>query len=218
MDYVALGHNHRRWEHRDLHIYNPGSPEVISFADATSITYSYDGTKLSEEQRDLIEHGYYLVQVTGEIVNAEFQTLPTRDVKNIQIRFDDATAPAVTEGARLAISQNTTNSGILRPILKGTLHPSTSRSDINVLEIMAFKEKLLFLDYPLLDFNMPQIRIAAQGSDVAQLLNQYLKSTLGQNAEEATRIATRLVELYAHKSRTTHQEALSEIDGWQPSD
>ncbi|MGD0549262.1 MAG: metallophosphoesterase [Candidatus Bathyarchaeia archaeon] len=219
VDYVALGHNHRRWEHKDLQIFNPGSPEVISFADAPTITYSYDGTKLTEEQREPIEHGYYLVEVTGEIINAQFQTLPTRDVRNIQVRFDDATAPGVVEGAKMAISQNISNSGIIRPVLKGTLHPSTSRTDINVPEIMSLREKLLFLDYPLLDFNMPQVQLEiAEGSDIAQPLNQYFKSTLAQNAEKATRIATKLIELYARKTKTTHQEALSEIDGWQPDD
>lgn len=219
VDYVAMGHNHRRWEHKDLQIFNPGSPEVISFADAPTVTYSYDGTKLTEEQREPLEHGYYLVEVTGEIINAQFQALPTRDVRNVQVRFDGATATGVVDGAKLAISRNLSNSGIIRPVLKGTLHPSTSRSDINVPEIMSLKEKLLFLDYPLLHFNMPQVQLeAAEGSDIAQPLNQYFRDTLGQNAEEATRMAIKLVELYARKTKMTHQEALCEIDGWQPND
>lgn len=96
VDYVAMGHNHGRWEHKDLQIYNPGSTEIVSFADATTITYSYDGSKLTEEQREPVEHGYYL-EVTGEIINAQFQALPTRDVKDIQVRFDAATA---TGGSR----------------------------------------------------------------------------------------------------------------------
>jgi len=219
VDYVAMGHNHRRWEHKDLQIFNPGSPEVISFADAPTVTYSFDGIELTEEQREPIEHGYYLVEVTGEIINAQFQVMPTRDVKNIRVRFDGATAPGVVEGAKLAISHNVSSSGIIRPVLKGTLHPSTSRSDINVPEIMSLREKLLFLDYPLLDFDMPQFQLeTAEGSDIAQPLNQYFKFTLAQNAEEATRIAIKLVELYTRKTKTTHQEALSEIDGWQPND
>jgi DNA repair exonuclease SbcCD nuclease subunit len=219
IDYVAMGHNHRRWEHRNLQIYNPGSPEIISFADAPTVTYSHEGTKLTEEQRETIEHGYYLVEVTGEIINTQFQALPTRDVKNIQVTFDGATAAQVVEGAKLAISKNISSSGIIRPVLKGTLHPSASRSDINVPEIMSLREKLLFLDYPLLDFNMPQFQLeTAEGSDIAQPLKQYFNSTLGKNAEEATRIAVKLVELYARKTKTTHQEALSEIDGWQPND
>jgi len=219
VDYVALGHNHRRWEHKDLQIFNPGSPEVISFADAPTISYSCDGTDLREERQEPVEHGYYLVEVTGEIIKAQFQALPTRDVRNIQVRFDGATAAGVVEGAKLAISKNISSSGIIRPVLNGTLHPATSRIDINVPEIMSLKEKLLFLDYPLLDFNVPEVRIAAaEGSDIAEPLSQYFNSTLGKNAEEATRIAVKLVELYARKTRTTHQEALSEIDGWRPND
>jgi DNA repair exonuclease SbcCD nuclease subunit len=220
VDYVAMGHNHGRWEHKDLQIYNPGSTEITSFADATTITYSYDGSKLTEEQREPVEHGYYLVEVKGEIINAQFQALPTRDVKNIQVRYDAATATEVVDGARLAISQNVSNSGIIRPVLIGTLHPAVSKSDINVSEIMSLKEKLLYLDNPLLtNLNPPKVQLeAAEGSDIAQPLNQYFTATLGQKAEEATRIATTLIELYARKTKTTHQEALSEIDRWQPHD
>jgi DNA repair exonuclease SbcCD nuclease subunit len=218
VDYIALGHNHRRWEHKNLQIYNPGSPEVVSFADAATVTYTYDGTKLTEEQPESVEHGYYLVQVTGEIVNAQFQVLPTRDVKNIQVRFDNATAPCVVQGAKLAISEHISSSGIIRPVFKGTLHLSTSRGDIDVPQIMALKEKLLFLDYPLLDFK-PEVQVeAGEGSDIPQLLNHYFKSTLGEKTEETTGIAMKLVELYARKSKTTHQEALSTIDEWQPND
>lgn len=219
VDYVAMGHNHKRWEHKNLQIYNPGSPEVVSFADAPTVSYSYDGTKLTEEQREPVEHGYYLVEVTGEITNAQFQALPTRDARNIHVRFEGATATGVVEGAKLAISQNISSSGIIRPVLKGTLHPSTSRGDISVPEIMSLREKLLFLDYPLLDFDIPEFQLeAVEGSDIAQPLNQYFECTLRQNAEEATRIAVKLVELYARKTKTTHQEALSEIDGWEPND
>ena len=85
---------------------------------------------------------------------------------------------------------------------------------------MSLKEKLLYLDYPLLNnLNPPEIQLeTAEGSDIAQPLNQYFTATLGKKAEEATRIATTLIELYARKTRTTHQEALSEIDRWQPDD
>jgi DNA repair exonuclease SbcCD nuclease subunit len=220
VDYVAMGHNHGRWEHKDLQIYNPGSPEITSFADATTITYNYDGSRLTEEQREPVEHGYYLVEVRGEIINAQFQALPTRDVKNIQVRYDAATAKGVVDGAKLAISQNLSNSGIIRSVLTGTLHPAATKIDINVSEIMSLKEKLLYLDYPLLNnLNPPKVQLeTAEGSDIAQPLNQYFTATLGQKAEEATRIATTLIELYARKTRTTHQEALTEIDRWQPDD
>lgn len=61
---------------------------------------------------------------------------------------------------------------------------------------------MLFLDYPLLtNLNPPKVQLeAAEGSDIAQPLNQYFTSTLGHKAEEATRIATTLIELYARKT------------------
>jgi DNA repair exonuclease SbcCD nuclease subunit len=217
VDYVAMGHNHRRWEHKDLQIYNPGSPEIISFADAPTITYNYDGTKLTEEQREPVGHGYYLVEVTGEIINAQFQALPTRDVRNIQVRFDSATAPRVVEGARLAISQNISSSGIIRPVLKGTLHPSTSRSDINVPEIMALREKLLYLDYPLMNFDQgaPTLQYT-ETSDLNSIFEQYLASVVGDAAHETANIAMKMLQVYEKKSKTAHQEVLEIIDQWKP--
>lgn len=218
VDYVALGHNHKRWEHKDLHVYNPGSPEYTSFADAPTITYVIDGTTLKEDSREPAEHGYYLVEVTGEIVKAQFNTLPTRDVKNIQVRFNRASPSQVIEGSKKAISQNMSDSSIIRPILRGTLHPSASRSEIDIREILALKEKILFLDYPLIDLDDAQVKIQAVEGSIQRLFNQYLESKLGQNAKEISDIAVKLVELYAHKSRTTNQEALSLVDGWHPND
>jgi DNA repair exonuclease SbcCD nuclease subunit len=219
IDYVALGHNHRRWEHKDLQIYNPGSTEYTSFADAPTVSYTYDGKTLKEESRELAEHGYYLVEVTGEMIKAQFKTLSTRDVWNVEVRFHEATAAQVVEGTKLAIGKNASNSAIVRPVLRGTLHPSVSRSEIAVQEIQSLRERMLFLDYPLINLNTNQAELKTmEGSDIQQLLKQYLATRLGKRAEETAGIAAKLVELYAHKTRTTHQEALGVIDGWQPHD
>jgi DNA repair exonuclease SbcCD nuclease subunit len=219
VDYVALGHNHKRWEHKDLQIYNPGSTEYTSFADAPTISYLYDGKALREENREPAEHGYYLVEVAGEVVKAQFKTIPTRDVRNIEVRFDQATASQVAEGVKTAISQNTSSSGIIRPVIRGTLHASSSRGDINLQEILALREKLLFLEYPLVDLAGSQVGLeTTEESDIQGILNQYLKARLGQGAETTADIAMKLVELYARRGRTTNQEALSIIDGWRPSD
>jgi len=219
VDYVALGHNHKRWEHRDLHVYNPGSPEYTSFADAPTISYLIDGTILKEESRESVEHGYYLVEVTGEIIEAQFNTLESRDVKNIRVGFAGATPSQVIEGARTAITQNISDSSIIRPILSGTLHPSTSRSEIDVREILSLREKVLFLDYPLIDLDDSQVKLeAAQVSDIHQLLRLYFESKLGHNAKEIANIAGKLVELYAVKGKKTVEEAMTIIDGWRPDD
>jgi len=219
VDYVALGHNHKRWEHRDMQIYNPGSTEYTSFADAPTISYSYDGKTLREENREPAEHGYYLVEVAGEVIKAQFKTIPTRDVRSIEVRFDQATASQVVEGVKTGISRNASSSAIIRPVIRGTLHASSSRSDINLQEILSLKEKLLFLEYPLIDLAGSEVQLELAGeSDIQKILNQYLKARLGQGAETTADIAMKLVELYTRKSRTTNQEALSIVDGWKPSD
>ena len=219
VDYVALGHNHRRWEHKDLQIYNPGSTEYTSFADAPTVSYAYDGKTLKEGSREPAEHGYYLVEVTGEIIKAQFKTLRTRDVWNVEVRFNEATAAQVVEGTKQAIEKTASSSSIIRPLLRGTLHPSVSRSEIGIQEIQSLRERMLFLDYPLIDLNANQGQLKTmEGSDVQQLLNQHLAAKLGKRSEETASIAAKLVELYAHKTKTAHQEALGIIDRWQPHD
>ncbi|MCJ7761571.1 hypothetical protein MUP59_10615, partial [Candidatus Bathyarchaeota archaeon] len=219
VDYVALGHNHKRWEHKDLHIYNPGSPEFTSFADAPTLDYVMEGSTLKEETRKVAEHGYYFVEVRGEILNAQYHHMLTRDVKNVQIRFNNATPSQVVEGTKQAIIKNASSSSIVRPLLKGTLHPSTSRSELDIREILSLRERMLFLEYPMVDLGGSQVEIeSVQGSDFRQLINQYFKSRLGKPAEEITEITVKLVQLYSQKSKTTDQEALSLIDGWNTND
>lgn len=219
VDYIALGHYHKKWEHKDLHIYNPGSPEYTSFADAPTVSYSYDGSALKQEAYENPEHGYYIVEVKGEIIKARFETLTKRDVKNIEVRFNEATASQVTEGTKSAITQHMSESSIIRPILRGKLNSSASRSEIDLQEIFSLREKLLYLEYPLIDLNTTQVQLeAADGSDLQNLLHQYYKAKLGDHAEETTNIAIKLVETYTSKSKTTHQEALTIIDGWEHHD
>ncbi len=218
VDYVALGHNHKRWEHKDLHIYNPGSPEFTSFADAATITYEFNNMIVKETARDNIQRGYYLVEVTGEIVNAKFQALQTRDVKNVEIRFDRATSSQVSDASKIAVAKNASVSAIVRPILKGSLDPSTSRSDIDVREVLSLRDKFLYLDYPLMNFIEAENPLQDnEEADIQQLLKQHFTTRLAK-PEDATNIATRLLATYSTKTKTAHQEALSIIDEWKHND
>ena len=218
VDYVALGHNHKRWEHRDLHIFNPGSPEYTSFADAPTITYEFDGSALQAKTRHDLERGYYLVEVSGEIVNANFQPLHVRDVRNVEIQFNGATSTQVSEATKAAIAKNASASTILRPVLKGSLHPSTSRSDIDIREVLALREKFLYLDYPLMNFSDVETELpAGEEANIQDLLNQYFKVHL-EKAEAATNIATKLLTTYSRRTRASQEEALSIIDRWKPDD
>jgi DNA repair exonuclease SbcCD nuclease subunit len=218
VDYVALGHNHKRWEHKDLQIYNPGSPEYTSFADAPTISYESNGTTLEEKSRDNLQRGYYLVEVTGEIVNAKFQALPARDVKNVEIQFNEATSSQVSEATKNAVAKNASESAIVRPILKGSLHPSTSRGDIDLRDVSALRGKFLYLDYPLTTFTSSENELhATEEADIQELLRQHFSTRL-EKPEAAANISTRLLATYSTKTKTAHQEALSVIDEWKPDD
>jgi DNA repair exonuclease SbcCD nuclease subunit len=218
VDYVALGHNHKRWEHKDLQIYNPGSLEYTTFADAPTVTYELNGTALEEKSRDSLQRGYYLVEITGEIANAKFQALQARDVKNIEIQFNNATSSQVSEATKNAIAKNVSASGIVRPILTGSLHPSTSRSDIDLKEALSLRGKFLYLDYPLMNFTGTENELhPTEEADIEKLLKQHFTTRL-EKPEQATNISTRLLATYSTKTKTAHQEALSIIDEWKPDD
>ena len=217
IDYVALGHNHRRWEHKDLQVYNPGSPEYTDFADAPTTCYEADGVTLKEISTDNPQPGYYQVEVTGEITNAKFQTVPARDVRNIQIQFNRATSSQVSEATKNAVAKNASASAVVRPVLKGSLHPSTSRSDIDMREVMSLRDKFLFLDYPSMNFAPPETEQIGEETDIQQLLKQYFAARL-EKPEDAVKIATELLSIYSKKTITSHQEALNVIDGWKPHD
>lgn len=217
IDYVALGHNHKPWEHDQMQIYNPGSPEITSFADAHTAAYNLasDG-QLVEESQEYSHHGYYYVEVNGEITNAHFTERQTRDVKNIRIHYQNAKATQVTEAAKQAISQNATRSSILKPIFTGTLHPMTSRAEIDLREILTMKEQVLYLDYPLMNFEQNIRTEYTQTSNVRSILEQHFNSSAGEASREITDITMKLITIYEKKTKTSHQEALEAIDQWKP--
>jgi DNA repair exonuclease SbcCD nuclease subunit len=217
VDYVALGHNHKRWEHKDLQIYNPGSPEYTSFADAPTISYELNDTTLEEKSRNDLQRGYYLVEITGEIANAKFQALQARDVRNVEIQFNGATPSQVSEATKNAVAKNASPSAIVRPILKGSLHPSTSRSDIDIKETMSLRDKFLYLDYPLIHFVGTETEKTTEEADIHQLLKQHFTKRLGK-PEDATNIAVRLLTIYSKTTKTSNQEALNVTDEWNPND
>jgi DNA repair exonuclease SbcCD nuclease subunit len=217
VDYVALGHNHKRWEHKDLQICNPGSPEYTTFADAPTISYEFDGTELTEKTRDNLERGYYIVEISGEITNVKFQQIQARDVRNVQIHFNGATSSQVSEAMKNAVAKNASASAIVRPILTGSLHPSTSRGDIDIKEVLSMRDRFLYLDYPLMRFTGTENQQTTEETDLQQLLKQYL-SMRSKKPDDATKIAGGILTAYSKKTKTSHQEALNVIDEWNTND
>lgn len=82
-----------------------------------------------------------LVGITGEIADVKFQALQARDVRNVEIQFNGAMSSQVSEAAKDAVAKNASASAIVRPILKGSLHPSTSRGDIDIRDVLALRDK-----------------------------------------------------------------------------
>jgi hypothetical protein len=54
-------------------------------------------------------------------------------------------------------------------------------------------------------------------ADIQQLLRQHFTARL-QKPDDATKLATGILAIYSKKTKTSHQEALSVIDGWNPND
>jgi len=217
IDYVALGHNHRQWEHKQTHIYNPGSPEITSFADAPTISYNWtENAGIQEDTRETIKHGYYDVQVTGEITNANFVPILTRDVKSIKINFQNAKPAEVTEAAKETISKNVSTQAIIRPVLTGTLHPSSSKTEIDIHGILSLREKMLYLDYPLMTFDRTGGQIEfSNTSDLQVILQTYFKSVNSQTSQDLSNLTMKILKIYEKKLKTAHQEALEIIDEWK---
>ena len=216
VDYVALGHNHRRWEHKQTHIYNPGSPEITSFADAPTISYSWNENTIQEDSREVIQHGYYNIEIIGEITKAQFVPIQTRDVKNIKITFNNAKAPHVTEATKNMVMKNLSNQAIIRPVLTGTLHPSSSRTEIDLHNILSLREKILYLDYPLMTFENAGGQIQfSKVSDLQSIFQAYFNSLGTEIHQDLPNLAMKILHVYEKKSKTAHQEALEVIDEWR---
>jgi hypothetical protein len=143
--------------------------------------------------------------------------MQTRNVMNIEIQFNGATSSQISEATKRAITKYASASAILRPILKGTLHPSTSRSDIDIKDVLSFKDKFLYLEYPSIQFTEAGTEQITEEADIQQLLKQHFSARL-KKPEDATKIAAKLLSIYSNKSRTSHEEALNARDEWKPND
>jgi hypothetical protein len=155
--------------------------------------------------------------VHGEIINAQFISLQTRDVKNIQIHYENATGDQVTSAAKQAITKNLSERAIIRPVFSGRMNPSSSRADIDLSEILALKQKVLYLAYPLLNFEQPLNQLQyAQTSELSTILEQYFAPLVGNSAQETANLAMKILKVYEKKSQTANQEALEIVDQWKP--
>jgi DNA repair exonuclease SbcCD nuclease subunit len=216
VDYVALGHNHARWEHQQTHIYNPGSPEITSFADAPTISYTSDENTTQEDSRQNPQHGFYNVEVTGEITKAKFISTQTRDIKNIRITFKNAKSTHVTQATKNLIMKNLSTQAIIRPVLTGTLHPSSSRAEIDTHDILSLRENILYLDYPLMSFENAGGQIQfSKTSDLESAFQTYFTSLGTESPQALSNLAMKILQVYEKKSKTAHQEAFEIIDGWK---
>jgi DNA repair exonuclease SbcCD nuclease subunit len=95
VDYLALGHNHRRWEDERVQAMNPGSTEYTSFAEASRSRYAWVNGELKDLGAQESPKGFYIVRVEGQITTPRFQTLRTRDVRDVIVEFGWGQRPAM---------------------------------------------------------------------------------------------------------------------------
>ena len=89
------------------------------------------------------------------------------------------------------------------------MNPSSSRADINLTEILTLKQKVLYLAYPLLNFEQPLNQLQyAQTSELSTILEQYFAPLVGNSAQETANLAMKILKVYEKKNQTTNQEAL----------
>jgi hypothetical protein len=80
------------------------------------------------------------------------------------------------------------------------------------------KEKMLYLDYPLMNFEQKVNMNYNATTDLNSILEQYFTSIVGGAARDTTDIAMKLLRVYERRTKASHQEALEIIDQWKPKE
>ncbi len=174
VDYFALGHDHQRFEDKGNSIYNPGSIEFCSFKEASKISYFLDSNKLEENKRETKEKGFYIVDVENGSVDVDFIKLPTRNVLNIQVEFEDATPDEILDATSKALQLNTSEKAILRPIIAGTMARNYHVYDIKFREIQESVDAL-YVEWPtcLLEGTTTFVGQTSAKKDYRPLFQEY---------------------------------------------
>jgi hypothetical protein len=95
------------------------------------------------------------------------------------------------------------------------LHPSASRGDIDIKEVMSLRDKFLYLDYPSTQFDTAENTQITAGTNIEELLKRYFETHL-QKPEDATKLAIAILNTYSKRTKTSDQEALNIMDEWKP--
>jgi len=135
IDYLALGHDHHRFEFPSHAIYNPGSTECCSFREGGVVKYLFHDSELMEIARQDSAKGFYIVDVNDDEKNVEFVEIPSRHIVTVQVEFDGATPEEVLEGVSKALQMNQDENQVIRPMITGTLAEGHRTYEIRLREI-----------------------------------------------------------------------------------
>lgn len=219
VDYVALGHNHQRWEDDRVQAMNPGSTEFTSFAEASKSYYSWANGALMAKGTQESPKGFYVVHVEGEITTPDFRTLNTRDVRDVIVEFDGATPKDVVEGLVVALQKHSHPRAILRPIATGSLAGQHQATDIKITEVVQGVTGSLYVAYPILSFRgrtEPLVRYSA-GMSYQAVLEQALSARYGRASKDVARLADSIVESYRTLGRKAPAKVIQQIEAFDLS-
>jgi DNA repair exonuclease SbcCD nuclease subunit len=205
IDYFALGHNHERFEFPEQSIYSPGSTEYCSFKEASTIKYLFHDSELIEIPSEMKTKGFYIVDVSGSDLNAQFIEIPCRKVLNVEVEFDKATPEEVLRGMIAALQNHEDEDQIIRPVITGTLAKGYRTFDIRTSEIHK-SARGLFIDWPSCTISMKSINKweTAFEEDYRKVFEAYY-SNAGWKEDSVKRlsdIAINIVQAFATKSLT----------------
>jgi len=219
VDYLALGHNHRRWEDERVQAINPGSTEYTSFAESSRSRYAWANGELKDLGAQESPKGFYIVRVEGQITTPRFQSLKTRDVRDVIVEFDGATPVDVVEGLVSALRKHSHPRAILRPIATGYLAGQHQATDIKVTDVVNAATDALYISYPILFFGgraEPLVRYVA-GMSYQVILEQALSARYGGASKDVARLADSFVESYRMLGRKATAKVIQQIEAFDIS-
>jgi DNA repair exonuclease SbcCD nuclease subunit len=214
VDYIALGHNHQRWEDDAINAMNPGSTEFTSFAEASKSNYAWIKGGLRQVSARESPKGFYFVRVEGEITTPEFRNLKTRDVRDVIVEFDEATPEEVVGGLVEALRMHTHPLAILRPIATGSLARQYQVTDIKTAEVVRGAADALYVAYPLLNFKGRTEPLVEYGAGMSHraILELAFSTRFGRASKDVARLADTIVESYRTLGRKAQARVLQEIE------
>ncbi len=219
VDYIALGHNHKRWEDEKILAINPGSTEFTSFSEGSKSIYTFIDGNLQLTSTNESPKGFYIVTVEGEMITPRFQPLETRDVRDVIVQFSEATPQQIEEGLVEALGKHAHKRAILRPIMTGTLAQRYRATDIKTGDIVKSISNALYVTLPIISLQGRGKPLLSPRAEMTYqtILQEAFSKVYGDAAVEVAQLADSIVESYKEGGQRAHSKALERIESFDLS-